>query len=93
MFKNIGIIAISIIVVLYKAIVIKSLWGWFVVTTFGLPALTVANAYGISLLTGILTYVHTESDNNKSSIHILTEYVTILIAVHLLGAIIYHNWM
>lgn len=30
------------------------LWGWFVVSSFGAPALSIAQAYGLMLVAGIL---------------------------------------
>jgi hypothetical protein len=37
------------IVALVNAYVITCLWDWFIITTFALPSLTLAQAYGISL--------------------------------------------
>lgn len=32
------------------------LWGWFVVSTFGLPPLSITQAIGVSLVVSFLTY-------------------------------------
>jgi hypothetical protein len=39
---------------LVNAYVLTCLWDWFIVTTFTLPSLTLAQAYGISLLMSFL---------------------------------------
>ena len=51
-------VAISAILVaiLLGGFVIQTLWGWFIVTTFGLKSLTIAQAIGLSLVTHYLTY-------------------------------------
>lgn len=39
------------------------LWGWFVVPLFGVPNLTIAQAIGLSMVVGFLTYQY--HDNHK----------------------------
>ena len=48
-------IVLDTITLLITGLVVKSLWGWFVVTTFGLAAITTPQALGVVLLMGILT--------------------------------------
>lgn len=39
----------------YRGLVLTVLWGWFVVPAFGLPALGLVDAIGLSLIVGFLT--------------------------------------
>lgn len=55
----IGVLAISS---MWRGYVLTVLWGWFFVPTFGLPALALAPAIGVSLVVGFLTY---QSDASK----------------------------
>ncbi|HEY3544739.1 MAG TPA: hypothetical protein VGK17_01450 [Propionicimonas sp.] len=51
-------IAIVVLIVpmsLLRGFTISTLWGWYVVPTFGAPSLSVVAAIGISLLVGLLT--------------------------------------
>lgn len=47
---------------LLRAVVLQSLWGWFIQHKFGLPALDLTEAIGLSLVVGFLTntYVYDE---------------------------------
>lgn len=49
--------------------VLSIMWNWFVVSTFGLPALSIAAAIGVSLVVGLMTYqyIYTEDDRSDSS--------------------------
>jgi hypothetical protein len=40
---------------LIAAVALSHLWAWFAVPTFGLPPLTLAQCYGVVLVTGFLT--------------------------------------
>ena len=46
--------------------VLTKLWGWFVVPVFGLPALSIAPAIGLSIIVGYLT-IHANKSNDSSS--------------------------
>jgi len=54
--------------VLLKGYVLTVLWGWFVVTTFGLPALSLASAIGIALTVSFLTHQVIEQQEKKRDI-------------------------
>lgn len=43
---------------IYSGWILKTLWSWFVVPTFGLPGLSIASAIGLGLVVRWLTYVH-----------------------------------
>lgn len=48
-------IAVPLIVIL-RGFVLTVLWGWFVVTTFGLPELSLPAALGVALVAQFLIY-------------------------------------
>ena len=49
------ILAVAIVVsMLLDGLVLRALWGWFVVPTFGIPALTLVQAIGIGLIVSLL---------------------------------------
>ena len=51
---GVGVLAFIALALLWSAawagFTVSVLWGWFVVPIFGLPALTVAQAYGLALV-------------------------------------------
>lgn len=61
----IGVIFIAIISTIFNGFALSQLWSWFVVTTFGLQAITIPQAIGISMVIGFLTGNST-TDNDKS---------------------------
>lgn len=74
----IGIVALMIISTIYNGWVLSILWKWFVVSTFGLPALGIAQGIGLSLTVGFLTKNHkpTEAESKKSFAENFTEGIT-----------------
>lgn len=64
------------------AVVGKIMWMWFMVPTFGLPALTFGQAWGLSILVRFLTYVPTERKNedDKTKNEKLLSLITVLLA-------------
>ena len=67
-----GAIALVIIIVPLSMImhgwVLSIMWGWFVVPLFGLPALTIPYAIGISAVVGIFKGNSTANkDDNKTA--------------------------
>lgn len=60
-FGMIGIVAIGAV---WRGYILTVLWGWFVVPTFGLPALGVAAVIGISLIVAFMT-MSTKTDNEE----------------------------
>jgi hypothetical protein len=66
----IGICAIFAAVavgMIWRGYVFSILWGWFAVPLFGLPALSVATAIGLSLLIGFATYQHIREPKDERS--------------------------
>lgn len=55
--------AVSLLACAYT---LKTLWGWFIVTTFNLPALTMGTALGLDLVVSYLvSHLITKSDLDK----------------------------
>lgn len=50
-------IPLMIYMVWANALAVKLLWGWFVVTTFGLEPLTWAQSWGLAIIIAYLTHV------------------------------------
>ena len=47
------------------------IWSWFMVTTFGLPELTIPAAIGVSLVVSFLTYTGNEKADSKDVLVLL----------------------
>ncbi len=43
------------------------LWSWFIVSKFGLPALTIAEALGLALVVSYFTFNHAKHEWNDNS--------------------------
>lgn len=96
-FMKIGLLVLSIpFLFVYgvwaNALVGKTLWAWFVVKTFGLPALTMCQAWGLSILISMWTYQHfTHYDKDERS---ATEKVCEIVGVALRPwAILFVGWL
>ncbi len=64
---TVGFFATWILGSIYSGWILKTLWTWFVVPTFGLPGLSIASAIGLGLVVRWLTYVyHSESEEERS---------------------------
>ena len=51
-----GILAVLALSSMWNGYVLTVLWGWFLVPTFGMPALALAPAIGLSLVVSFLTH-------------------------------------
>lgn len=69
---------------------LKTLWGWFVVETFGLRNLTIPQALGITLVVGFLTHQYVE-DNRSFGEQLLSAFVYPV--VFLIIGFLYHLFM
>lgn len=54
--KMIGFFGSWLITSIIKGAVLKTMWGWFMVTTFQLPVLSLAVAIGLSATVGMVVY-------------------------------------
>ncbi len=83
----VGIMAVMIAILsIWRGFVLVKLWTWFVVPTFGLPALTMAPAIGFSLLVGFLVYQYSAADsaaetNNKNVAFVGVIYPLIVLVI------------
>jgi uncharacterized membrane protein len=60
--------AIMIINLVAEGIIFSLLWAWFIVTTFGLPVISIPVAIGISVIASLLTHrVRNEDIDNAVS--------------------------
>jgi hypothetical protein len=59
-FSCVGIVLLGLLAIAISAVVsgfvFMILWGWFAVPIFGLPALTIPQALGVSTLISLATY-------------------------------------
>jgi hypothetical protein len=53
--------------ILWRAYVLSTLWGWFLVP-LGVMDIEMAQAYGIALLVAMLTYEHTRSADSDDKL-------------------------
>ena len=82
---NLGVFVVAYAL---NGIAFSVLWGWFIVPTFDLPALTALQAIGIGITVGMLTtqYVpKNESETKKAIVIMLIEPIFALA----LGGIVY----
>lgn len=59
----VGVGLLMVFSAIFNGYALSVLWGWFIVPTFGLPALAVAPAIGVALVVSYLT--HQELKPNK----------------------------
>lgn len=55
----------------WSGFTLSVLWGWFVVQMFGLPALSVAQAYGIALVVRAAKGLDTRTEKNPDSFDVV----------------------
>ncbi len=81
-----GLIVFTLLAVVVGTIAngwaLSTLWGWFIVPLFGLPALTIPYALGISTIAGfLLSANNTSKSDNKSKDRELSTLFAELIAL------------
>ena len=78
-----AILVVSIPIIIYSiwanAYVGKILWEWFVANTFNLPPLTMAQAWGLSMIITMWTYQHNpcKSKEERDKIVVVTEWLVL----------------
>jgi len=55
-FSTIFAIGLVIVTVIWEGFAIYKLWEWFIVSTFGLPVISIPIAIGISLFVNVVNY-------------------------------------
>jgi hypothetical protein len=60
---------VLVLATVFNGVALMFLWGWFVVIPFGLPALSIGQALGVSTLVSFMTYqyVDCKEDDSKTS--------------------------
>ena len=71
--RPLGILVLTVLLLLIRAIVFSLLWGWFMVPVFHLPALTLSAACGVTILillclSGLGTNWNDHSDEQKAGL-------------------------
>ena len=68
--KIIGYITSFVVVVFLSSVwsgyALSILWGWFIVSAFHAPALSIPAAIGVSMIVSYMTYHGTPTDKDKS---------------------------
>ena len=92
MFEWIGKVIAGAVILLFGillgGIVVRDLWSWFFVTSFGLPELSIASAIGISLMVGWLTK-NIEETKKEEFWESLLKNITMVLFIWGTGWIIY----
>lgn len=55
-----------VVAYLFDGLALMLLWEWFMTITFGLPAISFAQAVGIGIIINILTHQHIPRDDDKT---------------------------
>lgn len=75
--KVIGYITTTAILMVYAAMLngwaLAKLWSWFIVGTFGLPALSIPAAIGLSMVVSYLTHQMSDKKNEDAYWKILVK--------------------
>ena len=53
MIAGLGIVAVMVVLTLFSAFTVSTLWGWFIVP-FGVQSIGMAHAYGLSIFATLL---------------------------------------
>ena len=76
-----SLIALTIMASLLNGVALKLLWGWFMIPTFSLPAISLVQAMGIGIMIGFLTQQHIPRDQDAKKEVFLFEVVSPVIAI------------
>ncbi len=88
-----GLASLGLIVFIFFAIIgsfiangwaLSVMWGWFVVPLFGLPALSIPAAIGLSMVVGMLTHQTMPTEKDKSAGLLITGIIAHAILTPLL---------
>ncbi len=63
--------------VMWRGYAFSVLWGWFVMPYFGVAALSIPVAIGLTMVVSFLTYQFTHTEDNRSSREKIIEGITI----------------
>src|ERR1043166_870563 len=82
-FMSIGIVAAMIGVMILRGGVLSILWAWFAVPIFGLPAIGIAQALGISITISLLTHQYVPPKDKDNWTPVVTAFLTPLFALRI----------
>mgnify|MGYP001605062305 CR=1 FL=1 len=92
--KALTVIPWFLLAIVLNGVALKVLWGWFVVEVFSLPALSIPNALGLSIIARLLTFQQSDHEEMgpKRAVHerVLTAILWPLLAMAL-GAL--YRWL
>jgi len=83
--KVLGILTAAIISIFLKAFVTAKLWAWFIVPTFAAPQISLPVAYGISIISVLLTYQRGVKSDERTVGESLSTAVGMSLAALLFG--------
>lgn len=89
MLKIISSLALLTGILFLDAVITRDLWWWFVTGTFGIKALTLAQACGLSLLAAFATLRARRSD---TTVEDLGTAILAMFWIWGLGYTVYHVW-
>ncbi len=78
--------------ILVTGFVGMKLWAWFVVPIFGLPTLSIVQAWGIALLIGLWTH-QLHATTNKDEREPSQKYATAIMAILSPWIILFFGWI
>ncbi len=70
-----GWIGFMVAAYLLNGAALMLLWGWFMVSTFGLPVISLVQAIGIGIIIGFLTQQHIPRDEDMKKELLLYEII------------------
>lgn len=88
----VGVVAMMVISSLLRGYALSVLWGWFMVPTLGLPALSVVQAIGIAIVISFLTYQYNDCQKKEKSFGETVGQASVMAVVYPLGALLF-GWV
>lgn len=83
---------VSSLSALVSGYVVSTLWGWFIVPVFGIKALSIPQAIGLSLVTGYLTHQTMPEDTASTAAKITNVILYPMFALGI-GYVVHHWFM
>ena len=85
------VLGMQVVEAVVLGIALKVLWGWYMVSTFSLPAINVGQAIGICLTVGLITrqYVPKSEEPEETLINAFEDNIMTAIGALALGGVIH----
>jgi len=72
----IAILFLAVPAAMWRGYVLSVIWSWFIVTTFGLPELTIVQAIGLSIVVGYFKMSYnTKKEQNEERTDIFARFI------------------